>query len=163
MISARRKRHLFLLLLALTGFVGGIPVSRLLDQYRGIVLEQQGDRMLVAYLDRMPRWRKACDAVPGDIVAKPRLAWHGQKVEALGKDMVLKQLYERYQASYDATVVRLEKPEFVGAPAYMIVDTTQGRRLRIPTPVNLEPPLAEGNQIRKYAKAWDPVRLGTNL
>lgn len=162
MISARRKRHLFLVVLALIGFVGGIPISRLLDQYRGVVLEQQKDRMLVAYLDRMPRWRKACDASPGDIVAKPRGAWHGHKVVALGKDVVLKQLYERYQASYEATVIRMDTPEFIGAPAYMIVETQEGRRLRIPAPLNLEPPLTKGNRIRKDAKIWDPVRLGTD-
>lgn len=157
MISARRKRHLALGALALFGYLAGIPATRLLDSYRGVVIEQAGDKAHVAYLDRMPRWRRMPAVAPGTIVCKGRGAWSAKPVEALGKDIPLVALYERFYAAYEARIVRIEKPDFLGAAARAIAETKDGTHVSLMLAAPHLVSATVGTQLRKVEKTWDPT------
>lgn len=156
MITARRKRHLALAALAIFGYVVGIPLTRLLDTYRGVVLETTDDKAHVAYLDRMPRWRNLTAVPPGSIVAKARGQWQARRVEPLGKDIPLVALYDRYYASYDARIVRIEKPDFLGAAAVAVAETADGSHVRLILAAPHLVAAKAGTQLHKVPKSWDP-------
>jgi hypothetical protein len=160
MISARRKRHILLAALAVVGYMAGLPMSRLLDSYRGVVLSCTGQQAYVAYLDRMPRLRRLPGATPGGIVAKARGAWRARPVEALGKDIALVQLYERYHGAYDAQVVRVEPPAYLGAAAVAIAETDRGDHLRVLLGAPHLTQVAVGDRLHKDPQTWDPVVPG---
>lgn len=157
MISARRKRHIALAALAFFGYVAGIPTTRLLDSYRGIVLDVAGDKVHVAYIDRMPRWRSLGPVQPGTIVEKARGAWSAKPVEPLGKDIALKALYERYYAAYEARIVRLDKPDFMGAGVHAVAEKADGSHVTLTLGAPHLAFVKIGTLLRKQAKSWDPV------
>lgn len=156
MISKRRRRHLSLAALAVFGYVAGIPLTRLLDSYRGVVLEQDGNKVHVAYLDRMPRWRAIGAVPPGAIVSKGRGAWQAKAVEPLGRDIPLKALYDRFYASYEAHIVSIEKPDFLGAAANAVAERADGSHVRLILGAPHLTSATVGTWLRKTAKSWDP-------
>lgn len=161
-VFLRLQRNLWLFVLVGAAFVVGKPVTRLLESYRGVILDIKDGEMYVAFADRVPRWVPQADdpnAQPGAVVAKEMGAWAAQSVEARGRDLPLVQLYGRYTIAYDAVIVRIDPPLAPGLPATATIDTDAGKRLRIPLGAEGLATAAAGRRLRKLPSSWDPILL----
>src|SRR5688572_2036517 len=93
-------------------------MSCYVDSYRAIVLDVQGDRMLLAYAGNRPmRWVSATEATSGQIVMK-ELGEPYARIEkpdpALDRELL--RLYERYTAAYEGVIVEITEPPMPGRP-----------------------------------------------
>jgi hypothetical protein len=154
------RRNWGLGLVVIAGFVLGTPVTRLLDTYRGIVLNLDGDKMFLAFENKPPKLYDAMDgANPGTIVTKERGHWSAEVSEALGRDIKLIQMQKRYVSEYDATILRIDKPLSVQQASVAVAKTSDGNVLRVPLYAAELASAAVGRHLKKFANSWDPVLI----
>lgn len=161
-VFLRLQRNLWLFGLVGASFIAGKPVTRLLESYRGVILEAKDGEMYLAFADRVPRWVPQANdpnAQPGAVIAKEIGTWAAAPVEARGRDLPLVQMYGRYAATYDAVIVRIDPPLSPGLAATAVIDTDAGKRLRIPLGAEGLATAAAGRRLRKLPSSWDPILL----
>jgi hypothetical protein len=147
----------------IAAFVLGVPVTRLLEAYRGVVLEQRDGQMYLAFEDKPPRWVDTVEVAPGSIVEKERGRWIIEPVEARGRDIKLMQLYQRYTNAYEGTIVRIDPPVSPGQAATAVTELPGGNRVRVPLWAESLAGAAVGSKLKKLAGSWDPVLVETPL
>ena len=161
-VLLRLQRNMWLFILLGASFIVGKPVTRLLESYRGVVLDVQNAEMYVAFADRAPRWVPQADdpnVQPGVMIDKQRGAWNVQGVEPKGRDLPLLQLFSRYTSTYNAVIVRIDAPLSPGMSATATIEIDGGKRLRIPLGAENLATAAAGRHLRKLAGSWDPILL----
>ena len=103
------RRNLPLLVGVGLAFLVAPMFDNLLDQYRMVVLDKQGDTMFVARGDQQPpEWITATEAKPGVILAKDLGQWTAVEVEPNSEDTYSLELFRRYSASWNGRVVKIE-------------------------------------------------------
>lgn len=158
------RRNWGLGLVVLAGFVIGAPVSRLLETYRGVVLERQDERMFLGFEAKPPKWYDAIEgAAPGTIIVKDRGDWSVQVSEAMGRDIKLMQMQKRYTSEYDATIVRIDPPLSANQGSVAVAEVSDGTRIRVPLYADDLAGAAVGRHLRKFANSWDPVLIDEPL
>jgi hypothetical protein len=135
----------------------GPTISRFIDAYRAVVLEVQGDKMLVQETARAPKWVSAIATKPGDMLAKDSFSWNPVVAEPLPKDSPLIELAVRYQLTYDGTITEVRAPNAPGRASVAVVETTDGRTIEVPLWADHLATAKAGTNLHKDPSQWDPV------
>jgi hypothetical protein len=151
------RRNLGLGAGVIAAFVLGMPASRLLEAYHGIVLEKRDGQMYLAFEDKPPRWVDEVGVPEGSVVEKERGHWFADPAEARGRDIKLMQMYQRYTTAYEATVVRIDPPVSPGQAATAVAELPAGNRVRVPLWAEGLAGATVGSKLKKIAGTWDPV------
>jgi hypothetical protein len=153
------RRNLGLGAGVVAAFVLGIPASRILEAYRGVVLEKREGQMYVAFEDKPPRWVDGVEVAEGSVVEKERGHWFTEPAEARGRDIKLMQMYQRYTTAYEATIVRIDPPVSPGQAATAVAELPAGNRVRVPLWAEGLAGATVGSKLKKIAGTWDPVLM----
>lgn len=148
----RRNRWLLTILFGV--FLVGIPLTRILDSYRGIILEIRDDEMLVAFELASPEWMAATQAEPGTVVEKKVGNWRPVPVETTPEDEPLVVFWQRYSDAYEGRIIQISAPEQQGDPQPVVIETTNGRRIEW---TDVMATTKVGQRVAKTAGTWDPV------
>ena len=151
----RRNSGLFLAIGA--AVILGPGITRVLETYRGVVLEVRDDQMLVAFPRLPPDWMPAIEAQPGDVVEKERGSWNPDVTEQELRDRQVLKLYERYSKTYRGTVIRINPPRPPATAHTAVVKLENGEQMYL----ELNTPELAGAQvgrtIEKQTNSWVPI------
>jgi hypothetical protein len=132
----------------------GIPLTRILDTYRGIILEVRGGEMLVAFERTSPEWLAAIEAAPGTVVEKRTGAWQPVPVRQAPEDEPLLVFWRRYSDAYEGRIIQISPPQNDGDPQPVVIQTTDGRKVEW---TDMQADTKVGQRVVKKAGTWDPV------
>lgn len=151
------RRNAGLLIAVAVVVIVGPTLSRVLDTYRAIVLEERDGDMFVAQHELPPMWISAIEVEPGHMIEKIAGNWNPQPAEANPTDKKLFEMYTRWIDSYDGVIVEIIPPLVFRGPSRAIIETDDGRRIN---QVIWAKHLAEAQVDRRVSKrpnAWDPI------
>src|SRR5690606_34331634 len=131
-------------------------IQRLLESYRGIVLEVTDGEALVQLASLPAEWRDEIDAPPGSIVDKQRGHWRADISSPETTDRPLLELYARYTSVYEGTIVELRPALSPQAASVAIVELADGKRLHVPLWSAQLSTAAVGRRLQKRSGSWEP-------
>ena len=151
------RRNAPLLVGVLLVLVIGPWITQLLTSYRGIVLDVQGEKMLVGFEVQPPKWIEAIEVEHGDMVVKGVGAWESVVAPRAPADHHLVKLYERWMLTYTGTIVRIIDPTRPqGAHTAVVALDGDGGRIHVPLTSSSLDGAAVGRRVEKVPKSWDP-------
>ena len=154
---ARRYGPLFLLALVALG-VGGL-ISYASSTLRGVVLEVHENKVLLQPNDMAASWRCYENGKPGEVLEKP--SWHFGfvPVKASEADAKALQLYQRYDESYEGTVMSLGRPKVPNAVSTAVIQEANGKEWEVLLFFANANKLSKGAILKKNRGEWDPTVL----
>jgi len=141
----------------------GPAFSRLIESYRGIVLEIREGQMFIAREGRPPEWVGQVPGSPGDILVKERMQWSPHTLPPRGDDRELVKLYERYTRTYKGTILRISKPVVPNGPPVALVQLDGGGKMNLPLQGEQLAAAAVGSRLEKTPTSWEPVLVDAPL
>ena len=157
--ASRWRRMAPILAVLVVVLAAGPFISRFIDTYRAVVIDVQSGKMMIQEPSRPPRWVPAIDVKPGGVIAKDAFTWNPHTVEPETRDAPGIELAERWQSSYEGTIVEMRPPVAQGRGATAVVDTTDGRRIEVTLFAEHLATASVGRVLHKDAHTWDPVML----
>ncbi|MEZ4273601.1 MAG: hypothetical protein R3C68_19835 [Myxococcota bacterium] len=152
------RRNMLLLAGVVMVTIAGPSISRVLEEYRGIVLDLRDDTMLLGFEGIAPKWVSAIEAQRGDLVEKSLGSWQPTVVEKRPGDHSLLKMHERYSRTYVGTVIRVNAPVSPKGPSSAVVQLdNDGGIIRETIWAEHLATIAVGSRLEKHAGAWDPV------
>ena len=133
-------------------------LTQLLKSYRGIAIELNEQKALVAFEKAIPRWLSVPQGTAlGDVLVKRSGRWSPERKQRQESDRGLIELYERYQRSYRAEIIEIRPPVAPRAPSVAVVQTESGERFEMEIWAQHLAEAAVGKWLLKKPNAWDPV------
>lgn len=144
----------------------GPAFSRLIEGYRGVVLDVAEGEMFVGFDGTPPKWAADVGSTPGDIVAKERGSWDATVVPTDAADHALVKMQKRYARTYKGTVLRIAKPKVPNGPHIALVQLDPadgGGKMNLPLHGQHLAACAVGSRLEKTASSWEPVLMDEPL
>jgi hypothetical protein len=160
--GALRKNAPLLVAVALA-FAFGPAISRLLDTYRGVVLQVKDDETLIGLADKPPRGVAPLSAKEGEIVLKDRGSWSARVVPSTTADRPLLALHARFNRQYTGTVIQVDAPRTPTGAATALLFLDDGTKLTISLWGDHLAAIAAGSRVRKEPGSWEPILVDEAL
>jgi hypothetical protein len=152
------RRNSPLLLGVLLVAVSGPSLTRLIENYRGVVLEYRDDQMLVGLREPAPpKWVAAIEVELGSIVLKEGGDWTSRVVPTAPTDHQLIRLHRRYNSTYEGTIVRIREPRVHAGPHVAIVECGDGKKRMVELWGMHLASAQVGSRVEKRMHSWEPV------
>ena len=157
------RRNAGLLLGVVFVVLVGPSITRVLKNYRAVVLTVQNDKMFLAQEKQPPMWVDAIDAKPGDMVQKDSGSWSPMVAEPELRDRNLQKTFKRFVLAYEGVVVKINAPKGPGSPSTAVIQLDDGTRRSESLWGKHLATVEVGSRVRKESETWEPVIVDDEL
>ena len=153
------KRYGPMMIAIAVAFLCAPYLNRMLDNYRGVILEVRGEQALLGLHDRPPEWVEAPDVKAGMLVSKDLGSWALTQSEQIDSDKPLVDMYKRYSSHWYGTVVKIQPRPNAQAADTAVVKLLDGSEHRFPVWADHLTTIEVGSRLKKLSGGWDPVLM----
>lgn len=137
--------------------VVGPAISRMLESYRGILLEVGSEEMMIGLDGRPPKWISIIDAELGAIIQKDHFAWLPEVVPSEAADHQLLRMHRRYSRTYAGVIIRINPPMTPTGASTALVQLEDGTKINVPLWGDHLATAQVGSRVKKEPGSWEPV------
>ena len=150
------KRNLHILLPIVIGFLVAPPLTRLLQDYRAVVLSRSDGELLIMEKDRPPELIDEIEVEPGQMVCKASGSWNPKTCPKQADDSKLEELYTRYTSSFVGRIVGINPPLIPGGASSAVVLLENKKKIEIELWAQHLAGAKVGLGLKKNRESWEP-------
>ena len=150
------KRNLHILLPIVIGFLVAPPLTRLLQDYRAVVLSRSDGELLIMEKDRPPELIDEIEVEPGQMVCKESGSWNPNTCPKQADDSKLEELYTRYTSSFVGRIVGINPPLIPGGASSAVVLLENKEKIKVELWAQHLAGAKVGLGLKKDRESWEP-------
>jgi len=150
------KRNLHILLPIVIGFLVAPPLTRLMQEYRAVVLSRSDGELLIMEKDRPPELIGEIEVEPGQMVCKEAGSWNPSECPKQADDSKLEELYTRYTSSFVGRIVGINPPLIPGGASSAVVLLENKEKIEIELWAQHLAGAKVGLGLKKNRESWEP-------
>ncbi|MBJ80592.1 MAG: hypothetical protein CMH60_04670 [Myxococcales bacterium] len=150
------KRNLHILLPIVIGFLVAPPLTRLMQEYRAVVLSRSDGELLIMEKDRPPELIGEIEVEPGQMVCKEAGSWNPSECPKQADDSKLEELYTRYTSSFVGRIVGINPPLIPGGASSAVVLLENKKKIEIELWAQHLAGAKVGLGLKKNRESWEP-------